>query len=50
MTEGQDENLVRDDQVIDLVRAREHQMSQDNVEHVATVIEEHILAQRHPPT
>ena len=49
MTEGQDENLVRDDQVLVIMHAREHQMMQDNAEHVARVIEEHILAQRHPP-
>ena len=49
MTEGQDENLVRDNQVIDLVHMREHQMAQENVGQVAKVIEEHVLALRHPP-
>ena len=49
MTEGRDENLARDDKILDLMHAREHQMIQDNAEHVARVIEEDILAQRHPP-
>ena len=31
MIEGKGENLIRDDQVIDLVHMREHQMAQINV-------------------
>ena len=48
MIEGKGENLIRDDQVIDLVHMREHEMAQGNGEKVARVVEEHILALRPP--
>ena len=49
MAEGQGENLIRDNQVSDLVHMREHRVGQENVGQVARVIEEHALALRRPP-
>ena len=39
MIEGKGENLIRDDQVIDLVHVREHEMAQENIEQFARAIE-----------
>ena len=49
MTEGRDENPIRDDKILDLVNSREHPTMQNNAEPAARVIEEHVLALKHPP-